>query len=707
MDYDLDLQTTQIDVELGENLIELELPGGARGLKGDTGDTGEPGPANTLTIGTVEGGEEAGATITGESPNQTLNLTLPRGEDGTDGVDGFSPTITSSKTGKTTTLTITDVNGTRTATILDGADGEGSGDMNTSVYDTNVNGIVDNAEKVNNHTVNSDVPADAVFTDTTYTNVSEFTNDAGYLTSETDPIYSASAASGITSTDISNWNNKSDFSGSYNDLTNKPIYDASYVADAEESTITNAQFQEFSNAHTNGNIITLYGVVATPGTESSGGIQYITLSYLVGGNLCVKYVVSSEVNNHTVTVKEIELADSDSIPTATSDLTNDSNFAVTNANNNFSVGQTIAGETVVDSIRTKNMFDSSGAMTIFGAYVDTTNNKITANANSACLFVKCKPNTTYTISRISRGKRAVVAESVDYPVLNTPITFLGGGTELSSEDPPAITTSANAEYLIMWYSNTGGNNNNGYTEEEIRKGIQIEEGAVPTPFTSYQNLNPDAKEDVKYVTVTGTNLNDYIEDGIYFFNADYTPTNIPEGVNGWLQVFTIGKDNYSTDKFIKQLWFRAGTPNSNDFETFVRTRSWDGNWGNWRKIITEVDTNWQNITLNNLFTYYGNDANNTPKYKKIGNIVYLAGVITPTQSLDSSIERLIGDLPVGYRPSHEVRIVCQGSQMNRWLLTVFTSGNIMFQRYGTTSYSTVPTGAWLPFNVSFIADYTY
>lgn len=41
--------------------------------------------------------------------------------------------------------------------------------------------------------------------------VSSFTNDAGYLTSytETDPVFSASAAAGITSTDISNWNGKS------------------------------------------------------------------------------------------------------------------------------------------------------------------------------------------------------------------------------------------------------------------------------------------------------------------------------------------------------------------------------------------------------------------------------------------------------------------------------------------------------------------
>lgn len=39
---------------------------------------------------------------------------------------------------------------------------------------------------------------------------------------ETDPIFTASAAHGISSSDISNWNGKSDFSGSYNDLEDKP-----------------------------------------------------------------------------------------------------------------------------------------------------------------------------------------------------------------------------------------------------------------------------------------------------------------------------------------------------------------------------------------------------------------------------------------------------------------------------------------------------
>lgn len=39
---------------------------------------------------------------------------------------------------------------------------------------------------------------------------------------ETDPVFTNSPAYGITSNDITNWNGKSDFSGSYSDLTNKP-----------------------------------------------------------------------------------------------------------------------------------------------------------------------------------------------------------------------------------------------------------------------------------------------------------------------------------------------------------------------------------------------------------------------------------------------------------------------------------------------------
>ena len=58
-------------------------------LKGEPGaDSTVPGPANTLSIGTVTTGatgSAASATITGTAPAQTLNLTLPRGEQGIPG----------------------------------------------------------------------------------------------------------------------------------------------------------------------------------------------------------------------------------------------------------------------------------------------------------------------------------------------------------------------------------------------------------------------------------------------------------------------------------------------------------------------------------------------------------------------------------------------------------------------------------------------
>ena len=40
---------------------------------------------------------------------------------------------------------------------------------------------------------------------------------------EKDPVFKASAAYGISSTDITNCNNKSEFSGNYNDLIDKPV----------------------------------------------------------------------------------------------------------------------------------------------------------------------------------------------------------------------------------------------------------------------------------------------------------------------------------------------------------------------------------------------------------------------------------------------------------------------------------------------------
>lgn len=70
------------------DLFEVGAGGG-----GEAGEPGPPGPANTLTIGTVEPGLVAGATITGEAPDQVLDLVLPQGNPGSPGPPGADSTV--------------------------------------------------------------------------------------------------------------------------------------------------------------------------------------------------------------------------------------------------------------------------------------------------------------------------------------------------------------------------------------------------------------------------------------------------------------------------------------------------------------------------------------------------------------------------------------------------------------------------------------
>ena len=90
---------------------------GERGEKGDKGDTGAKGDQG-------EKGDKGEKGDTGEKGERGEKG--DRGERGLQGVqgvkgdDGVSPTVTTSKTGKVTTIEITDAQGTHTATVNDG-----------------------------------------------------------------------------------------------------------------------------------------------------------------------------------------------------------------------------------------------------------------------------------------------------------------------------------------------------------------------------------------------------------------------------------------------------------------------------------------------------------------------------------------------------------------------------------------------------------
>lgn len=150
------LATATYDKSTG--VLALGIP---QGSKGDTGATGATGPANVLTIGSVTSGKVASATITGDAPNQVLNLVLEKGDKGEQGEQGKqgiqgeqgkqgiqgpqgnpgtdAPTITGITIRQSDYhLIVTLSDGTSyDAGYCRGQAGAGTGDMLASVYDPN------------------------------------------------------------------------------------------------------------------------------------------------------------------------------------------------------------------------------------------------------------------------------------------------------------------------------------------------------------------------------------------------------------------------------------------------------------------------------------------------------------------------------------------------------------------------------------------
>ncbi|WP_411337236.1 hypothetical protein [Ruminococcus gauvreauii] len=116
------------------------------------------------------------------------------------------------------------------------------------------------------------------------------------------------------------------------------------------------------------------------------------------------------------------------------------------------------------------------------------------------------------------------------------------------------------------------------------------------------------------------------------------------------------------------------------------------------------DSGWQTITAYGTYMKLYGTAD--VMYRKFGKVVNVHGVMTPTQELNMSgpdASFLMFTLPSGYRPKTTVYAICQGSGTNKWLLAIGTDGQARFERYASsTGYVNPKTGAWLPFNITFI-----
>ena len=74
------------------------------------------------------------------------------------------------------------------------------------------------------------------------------------------------------------------------------------------------------------------------------------------------------------------------------------------------------------------------------------------------------------------------------------------------------------------------------------------------------------------------------------------------------------------------------------------------------------------------------------------------------QLVGSAAEIEIFTLPKEYRPSKDVRCLCQGTSKNSWLLNVNTDGKVCFSRYGKTDFASASTTVWLVLQINYFVD---
>lgn len=217
--------------------------------------------------------------------------------------------------------------------------------------------------------------------------------------------------------------------------------------------------------------------------------------------------------------------------------------------------------------------------------------------------------------------------------------------------------------------------------------------------TSYLKDCAKKKESIIYKnTFSGNeNLNDIIEPGIYQIADATNMSNIPNANNkSWSILEVIASNTY-----VKHIYSSAI-----DATEFTRTKTEHTNgWNDWRKIATVDDTGWITLPLIPPLVGYGDSV--IPKYRKINNIVEVRGAIKGLKTINPNTGLDFSTLPVGFRPKHTMGVVCQGSRLAQWYLTVSSSGVLNIDRYsedGSTLKTEFNGSEWLPFQIMFSVD---
>ena len=337
--------------------------------------------------------------------------------------------------------------------------------------------------------------------------------DKNAVHTEADPVFSTSPAGGIKSTDIENWNNKSDFSGDYDDLTNKP--DLSQFITNTVNNLTNyyLKSETYTQAEVNNLIGTIqqfhYEIVQElPQTGANNILYLVPKSESQTQNVYDEYVYA---NNTWEKIGDTEIDLSGYVTTT------DLSTALANYTTTTDLTTLLAGK--------QNTIDSTHKLS--SDLVDDTNN--------TNLFVTSSEKTTWS------GKQEALVSGTNIKTINS-TSILGSGdiTTATSQDiqndkltGTSAPTTSTVGYVGQQYTDT--TNSNQYVCTAINQSlgeytwVQINGGgsSEPEPYIINISSNTITPNPATITPILLQRIEDYINKNtpLNLFVNSYNPAN--------------------------------------------------------------------------------------------------------------------------------------------------------------------------------------
>ena len=258
----------------------------------------------------------------------------------------------------------------------------------------------------------------------------------------------------------------------------------------------------------------------------------------------------------------------------------------------------------------ENEFDKNNVNKL-NAYIDSSNRIIFSGATRT-LYIECKKNTLYKISK-AKSARFRVIYTADVPSIN----IVGSGYIVNdSGENITIKTGSNAKYLCVFYYHA---NQDTLTEQEILESMQIQETIELCKINNYK--------DVLFKNIVGDeNYNAELDDGVWYKKKTIDKKVLDElwtwfmnSVNRFSVEIVSPNGDYVLvalcDKFINALTW---TEHTNTDKSFIVR---NGNWGENKCRISFLDSDYaslaewtQFVSENNLIVYH---RLLNPTYEKI------------------------------------------------------------------------------------------